>query len=181
MCSNLRKLFCCCIPDNRQAPYMVNSFTSITEDLEETIHFKIPRGEFGVYFEKDLHSWELDISGFMYLYKYATDERVRKPGPDYKYSRFVFRADGEYIKLEGWTPVDIFNVKPGMVGILSKPSVECKPSSRNIVSVDLNGIIIEETKAVAMQEVSSFKINAPSPKAPARSGISTYSRHMAEF
>ena len=149
MCSYLRKLFCCCIHENqfnRQAPYVVNSFTSITEDLDDTIYFKVPRGEFGVFFEKDLDSWELDISSFMYPYKFVTDERVRKPGPDYKYSRFVFRADVEYINVEGWVPVDIFNVKPGTVGVLSKPSVEAKPSSRNAVSIDLKCVIIEEKK-----------------------------------
>ena len=181
MCSNLRKLFCCCIPDNRQAPYMVNSFTSITENLEDTIYFIVPRDEFGVFFEKDLDSWELDISGFMYLYKYATDERVRKPGPDYKYSRFVFKADGEYINVEGWIPVDIFNVKPGTIGILNKPNFESKPSSRNVVSVDLNGVIIEEKNVADMQDVSSFKVKAPSHSVPARTGVSTYSRHMADF
>ena len=104
----------------------------------------------------------------MYLYKYATDERVRKP-------------DEEYINVEGWVPVGIFNVKPDIVGILSKPSGESKPSSRNVVYVDLKGVIVEEKKVVDVQDVPSFTIKAPSPKVPARSAVSTYNRHMADF
>jgi hypothetical protein len=94
-----------------------------------------------------------------------------------------FRADDEYFKVEGWLPVDVFNDKPDRVTCLSKPCVESKSRRKNVVSVDVKGNrhISEDIVVVDVRSASSFRIKTSSTKAAARSGISSYSRHMPKI
>ena len=96
----LRNMFSCCYRSEQNG-----DSESPTKYSGDVIYFFVPKDKREAYLADGPKKWKLNTTSFMWLYKYATDDLLEKPGHGYMYEKFVHVVDGEYMRVEGWVPI----------------------------------------------------------------------------
>jgi hypothetical protein len=150
------------------------------------------------FFADGPQKWKLNISSFMWLYKYATNDLLDKPGHGYMYEKFVLVVDGEYMRVEGWVPIPKLDLSWCRTDdearvdskILQKHAarvngkiLQKKESRENVVCVDISKNVSRTEKLIGIKEEDIYTNKALLLSKSQRNRIRfwSYSRHMNQF